>query len=97
MLAHQFLARWKKKMYMLDYYDRNPQKFGVNSHKQETLDKHAEDLAIYRDYIQTCPIRQRGRPLRESKVCTTTNTTDCRVREQKNIKKKIESRTLNFD
>ena len=49
MLKDDFLKKWKKKMYMLDYYDRNPCKFGVKKHRPNHIKLYTEDMNYTRN------------------------------------------------
>ena len=94
MLKHHYLTKWKKKMYMIDYYQKNPHLFNVK--KSKTNKKHQEDLAYYRKWLERNPIQRRSRKY-ENILATTTNTTESKIRPQKNIKQNIKTVVLTFD
>ena len=96
MLKHHYLAKWKKKMYMIEYYQKHPELFNVKKTSKKISKKHKEDLEYYRKWLERNPIQRRSRKF-ENILSTTTNTTESKIRPQKNIKQNIKTVVLTFD
>ena len=65
MLKDDFLKKWKKKMYMLDYYDKNPSKFGVKKHRLNHIKSYEEDMKTYHRIILETPDKRKSRHIKE--------------------------------